>query len=173
MEEGFPVSFRPGQHAFAFGQDVEPRRTHRSRRARNRLGARRFVTDHALAARRLLAAHLELRLDERDEVAGVAGALRDRWKQLAQGYERRVDDGDVAMAADGLRRQDPCVGPLHDENARVDPELVRQLAVAHVHGDDHGRTALQEAVGESARRRAEIEAARTSHVEPKRVERAG
>ena len=80
-------------------------------------------------------------------------------------------DREVRGAADGLRRQRARVGALHDDDARVDAELVRELPVPDVDGDDPRGAALQQAIGEAAGRRPEIEATKAAHVERERVER--
>ncbi len=80
-------------------------------------------------------------------------------------------DREIRDAADGLRRQSARVGALHDDDARVDAELVSELSVPHVDGHDPGGAALQQTIGEAAGRRSEIEAAKAAHVDRERVER--
>ena len=94
------------------------------------------IAHDALAARGLFAADLELRLHERDELAAGAGAPRDRGEQLAEADERRVDDDEIAGPPTLLGLERSRVRPLQHDDARIDAQLVRELAVADVDRDD-------------------------------------
>ena len=75
------------------------------------------VADDALA--HLVAAGLELRLDQRDDVGAGPKHRRDDGKDVAQRDERDVDRHDVDRAGQIGERQVPRVEVLDDDDARV------------------------------------------------------
>ena len=107
----------------------------------------------------VLAAGFELGLDEED---GFALPLRFRRGERGDDGgkdEGRGDEADVhGEEADGCRREreelaggeEAGVGALEEGDAGVVAELVVDLAVAGVDGQDRGGAGLEEAVGEAA-----------------------
>jgi hypothetical protein len=78
---------------------------------------------------------------------------------------------EIDVAADGVRCHVDDVEAFEHRHSRVGADLRMQLAVADVERDDMGRAALQETVGESARRGAGIEGSHPGDVDRERVER--
>ena len=119
-------------------------------------------------------AGLELRLDERDDVAArdPAGA----WS--ATGPRTLSSEmNDTSMVArsigsgQGRRGQVAGVRPLHRDDAGVGAERFGELSAAHVESVDPARAALQQDVGEAAGRGADIERDEPGRVDPEGVER--
>ena len=111
----------PGSTLSLWARTLEARRRDGPRRAGDRRGAGGFVADDAARARRLLAADLELGLDQRDQSSASRGCKRGHGgHELVEADERGVDDREVDRAADGVRRQRARVGALHHDDARVD-----------------------------------------------------
>ena len=76
----------------------------------------------------------------------------------------------TSCGANGSEVEPADVRPLEDDHARVVANLRVQLPVADVERDDPRGPALQEDVGEPARRRADVEAVEARDVDPERVE---
>jgi hypothetical protein len=55
-------------------------------------------------------------------------------------------------------------------DAGVVPKLLRQLAIAHVHGYDVARASLEQAIGKASGRRPKVQAATFAHIEVEGVE---
>ena len=104
----------------------------------------------------VLAARLELRLDERDDLARLLEQGVGDGQDLRQRDEGDVDGGKVEGLADHLRRDCADVRALHVADARVGTQLPGQLAVADIDGVDLLRAVLQHAVSEAARRGADV-----------------
>ena len=69
------------------------------------------------------------------------------------------------------RAERPGVRPLHRDDPRIAAQRLGQLAAAHVDRVDPGRAALEQDVGEAARRGPDVEADEAGRVDPERVER--
>ena len=63
------------------------------------------------------------------------------------------------------------VGFFHDDDAAVLAEFPGELALADIHGKNFGRAVLQQAVGEAAGGRAEVERDQAGHVQLKMLQR--
>jgi hypothetical protein len=61
----------------------------------------------------------------------------------------------------------PGIGLFHDDNAGVVAEFPGELAPANVHGKNPGGTVLEQAIGKSARGRAEVERSEAGDVQLK------
>ncbi len=89
---------------------------------------------------------------------GDEGAIRDEegdgGKRLGEGGGRKV----------------ACVAAFHDHDARVLAELPGQLAAADVDGEDAGGSVLEEAVGEAAGGRAEVDGGEAGGVDVESLE---
>ena len=92
VHESFAVALRPFERAVACREHLEAGGLHVVGGALDGPRAHLGVAHDALAALGLLAADLELRLHERDELAARSEAADDRGEQLAEADERRVDD---------------------------------------------------------------------------------
>ena len=82
-----------------------------------------------------------------------------RGQHLGQRDERHVDHHQVGRIRQLARLELARVAPLDHRDARVLPQPPAQLAVSYVQRGDAGGAALQQAVGESARRGADVQAA--------------
>ena len=121
------------------------------------------------------AADLELRLDERDDVAadGRVEGGGGRRQHLRERDERDVDDGQAHGFREGAGRQAAGVRPFERDDPRVGAKLFGKLSATHVESIDTGRAALQQHVREPAGRRADVQADEPGRVDPERVERGG
>jgi hypothetical protein len=173
MQEHLAVSFRPREDAVLPLANLEARAFDRARDVGYGRGAQTFVANDAACSIGLLTADLELRLHERYERTALTRAVGYGGHELGEADERGVDDGDIRRAPDGLRCERSRVGSLHNDDTGVDAELVRELAVAHVHRDHRCGAALQEAIGKASGGCAQIEATASVDLDAKRVERSG
>ena len=134
------------------------------------------VVSHDAALADFGAAGLELRLHQDDH---VAAGVEERWddrEDETQRDERHVDrdDGEDARVWWKLiGSQRSRVHALDDGHSRVAAQLPIELAVADVEGDHAPRAALEEHVGESARRGADVQPEPFAHVDAKDVQRMG
>ena len=117
----------------------------------------RRVGDHAAAPVDLGPPGLELRLHEQDHRRPRLAQRHQHRDDHAQRDERHVDDHDVDRPADRVRRRVADVRPLEHHDPRVGADARVQLAVADVEGDDLAGARGQQAVGEPAGRRADVE----------------
>ena len=136
VEEGLAVPLGAGDDAVRFTAHREAHRLDRGARVGDGGRANDLVANDPPTARRLGAPHLELRLHERHERAAGACAAGERVGELREADERGVDDGEVRGAADVVGGSGAGVGALEVRDARIDAELLRELAVADVDGDD-------------------------------------
>ena len=93
-----------------------------------------------------------------------------RRQREPQRDEREIGDDEV----DRLRQLEALAGvdPLHHAHAFVAPQLPVELPFADIDGIDPRRAALQQTIGEPARRRSDIERDEARHVEAEVVQRA-
>jgi hypothetical protein len=70
-----------------------------------------------------------------------------------------------------LRVKPTGVGPLHRHDASVTTQRLGELSASHVESIDARRTALQQDIGESAGRRANIEADPAGRIDVKGIQR--
>ena len=113
---------------------------------------------HDTAFADLTLTDLELRFDQRQDGGVRLHKLKDSRYDNSEGNKRNVDRDEVDRFADGFKGQVADVGPFEDSNARVLSQFPRQLAIADIDGVNFVRAVLEEAVGETARGRAHIEA---------------
>ncbi len=114
---------------------------------------------------------LELRLHEHE---GVPAGLEQ--PQHGRNGDPDADEGDVADEQVGRERQlgeRAGVRPLEHGHARVVPELRVELPVADVDRGDARRPVLEEAVGEAARRGAEVDGGASLDPDVDELERVG
>ena len=128
---------------------------------------------HHAAAAHALAADLELGLDQGEQVEPLGRRAHHRGQHLGQRDERHVDHHQVGRLRQLSRLELPRVAPLDHGHPRVLAQPPAQLAVSYVQRGDAGSTALQQAVGESARRGAHVQAGSAGGVDPEGVERVG
>ena len=128
------------------------------------------IADDAAPAN-LAAPGLELRLDQGDGV--TAGFQVGKW--LGQG-QRKGDKGHIdnqQVHRLGQLEGKARVQLLDADDAGIAAQGVGELAVAHVNGVDAGCAALQQAVGETAGRRANVEGDEARRVDGEVVEGVG
>ena len=130
----------------------------------------RVADDAALAD--VLAAGLELRLHQQHEL-GIGGGEREQvGRDGPQRDEREVGDAQVGRRIDRARLELAHVRALHHRDARVVAQRPRELTAADVDRDDVRGAVPQQAVGEAARRRADVDRAGAGDVDRERGERA-
>ena len=112
---------------------------------------------HDAALADALWAHLELRLDERNEERAGSGKLQRRSQRLDQGDEADVGGDGANRLGHRLARQPPCVEPFERHDARVGLQAGVQLAVADVGRINLCRAAIEQHLREAAGRGADIE----------------
>ena len=170
MHEDLAVALAAGDRRRCHADDAEPARREVVRYGDHGGRARLHVTHHATFADGL-APGLELRLDERDDVAAIA-QLCERWrKRETQRDERDVGDHEIHGLFDGhtLAR----VHALVDDDARVLAQAPIELALPDVDGVHARGSALQQHIGEATGRRADVDGDLSGHVEAERVEGTG
>src|ERR1700730_4250210 len=126
------------------------------------------IAHHAPLAYRAFA-DFELGFDQRHNVAGWAQQVPNPRQHQPQGDERDVEDGQVGRHWQLIEVSD--VDPLHHGYAWILPEAPRQLTVADVDCDHARRPALEEDVGETAGRRADIERGPAGRIDREGIER--
>ncbi len=137
-------------------------------------GAHRLIADHAPAAVGFGLAGLELRLDERDQDPAGLDPRPDGGQHGQEGNERKVHHDGVELRprqADGVEAAG--VDLLEIGDARIGPEPGVELAPADVHADDGRGAALERAIGEPARRGADVEDVGPPQVERKALQGGG
>ena len=116
----------------------------------------RRVADDAVVRPAL--AGLELGLHEGDDRAPAGPrVVATGPRTLSSEMNDDVDDREVDRLGQGRGGQGARVRPLHRDDARVATERLGELAATHVESVDAARAALQQDVGEAARRGADIE----------------
>ena len=120
MDERFDVSLRAGERAVRSSEEREACVLHLLFDTLDRTRAERFVLDHAAGLRGLFAADLELRLDERDELAARFRDARDRGQELPEADEGRIDDDEIGEAADLIGLERLRVRSFEDQHAWID-----------------------------------------------------
>ena len=123
-------------------------------------------------------AGLELRLDQAHDLAVRRQLGLDTAQDPRQRDERDVDYGQ----ADSLRQSqrilmvwiEPAgVRPLHRNHSGVTTQRLGKLSASHVESIDARSTALQQDIGEAARRRPNVEAHAPGRIDLKGIERGG
>ena len=109
---------------------------------------RRVDNDAALADPSL--ADLELRFDEGQDQPVPLHEPENSGNDDLEGNERGIDRDEIDPLPDSVGGQVADVRALDDDDPRVLAELPGHLPVADIHGVDPGRTALQQAVRETA-----------------------
>ena len=126
------------------------------------------VADDALLRSAL--AGLELGLHEGDYMPGVGQGVWDGGEDLVERDERDVDDREVDGVGQGRGGQGARVGPLERGDAGIATQGLGELSATHVESVDVARAALQQDVGEAARRGADIQRGHAARIDPERVE---
>ncbi len=133
------------------------------------LGMECRVTDNAFFPD-LAPARLKLGLEEREKIAAGRNNISKRWNYLEDRNERDVHDDDVRKLGQIITDEMPGIF-FDQDDARIVPEPAVNLADIDVHGIDLGRTSLEKAVRETARRRANIGTRPTLYVKMEGIER--
>ena len=87
--------------------------------------------------------------------------------------KRKLRTGTGCGTGEGAGREEARIGAFHQANAGIVAQLHGDLAESGVDGGHVGRAALQQAIGESSRRRAHIEARAPAHIDVPMIEGAG
>ncbi len=119
------------------------------------------------------AADLELRLDQRQQQPPGGKVRQQRRHDLGQRDEGDVDDDEIERPIEGVGGEIARVHPLANFDPRVVAHLEIEQAVADVDGGDVRGAALQEAVGETSGRGADVEAAPAGRIDREMFERGG
>ncbi len=119
------------------------------------------------------AAGLELRFDEEDEVGVGHRAASQRRGDREEGDEGEVGDGERYRTVHVIRVEVPHVHPVHRAHPRVRTQRPRELAATDVDREHLRGTALEQAVGEAARRGARVESPAAGDGDGEGVERGG
>ncbi len=117
------------------------------------------IADHPRAFVGLRFAGLELRFDQRDDSTARFQQCNGSGKNFTQRNEGAINHHQISACKtyrELRRRKSASVGLFHDHHPRVAAELPCQLPLAHVHCVHPRRAALQETIGETARRGAEV-----------------
>lgn len=117
----------------------------------------RWVGDHPTTSVDLGASRFELRLDQEHHRSTRLAHRDERIDDQSERDERQVTDDDIDLTAEHVGVDPPHVGPFQIDDTRVGAESLVQLPATDVDGEDARRSALQNAVGEAARRRTSIE----------------
>src|SRR5229473_6574030 len=115
-------------------------------------------------------ADLELRLDQRHDIARRAEQLADARQHQPQGNERDVDHGQIRW--DWQPIQVPDVDPLHQGDPWVLAQGPSELAIADIDRDHPCGAPLQQEVGKTPGRCADIEDDSSCRVDAKGIKRA-
>ena len=119
----------------------------------------------------LVAARLELRLHERDHIGVCGEERRQRRQDVPQRDERHIDRHQIGRVGHVVFRQPARVHALADEHPRIGAKSPIELAVSDIDRDDGGGAALEQHVGESARRGADVQRAAAGGKDAEGVER--
>src|SRR5262245_46072779 len=133
---------------------------------------RRLVAHYA-ALPDLFAPDLELRFDERDHESGREKERRDDRKDSGQRDERNINGAEVEAVGEIVRREVTSVDVLSQFAAAVLAQPPIQLAAPDIDGDDSRRASLEQAIGKTARRSANVETDFPFRFDPEMVERGG
>src|SRR5215467_1902198 len=128
------------------------------------------IADHATLAD-VLAPHLELRLDERDNLAPRSEDTKRRRQNLFERDERDIDDGERRLVAEDARVERARIRVLHHDHALILAQTGVELAGADVDRVHTRGALLEQAIGEPARRGADVQTDSPGHLDLEVVER--
>ena len=113
---------------------------------------------------------LELGLDQGQAVEPLGRAAEHGRQDLGQRDERDVDHDQVRRVGQLVGTQRARVAPFDDRHPRIGAEPPGKLAVGDIHRDDVRNPGLEQAVGEPARRGADVERPPPRHRNGERVQ---
>ena len=128
---------------------------------------------HDAALAHPLAPDLELRLDHGQRVEALRAAGEHGGQHLGQGDEGEVGDHEVGGVGQVAGDEVAGVRALDHRDAIVGAQRPVELTIGDVEGDHVGRAALQQAVGEAARRGPDVQAPAPGDVDARRLQRVG
>src|SRR3954471_149117 len=102
----------------------------------------------------------KLRFEQRDELSGGTRQCNGGRNNFFERNKRTIYDNEIDRRIRGRKLsggERASVRFFQDEHARVLTQLPRKLAVTHIDGIDFCGAMLQQAIGESARGRAEVQ----------------
>lgn len=124
------------------------------------------VTDHPPLPN-LPATNFKLRLDQGYQLGAGREQRQSRRQHLVEGDEGGINDAQIGVCAESSRFQVPDVGAFQADHPRIDAEFPGQLAVTDIDGKNLCRAMLQQAVGETAGRGADIKGCPADHLDGK------
>ncbi len=110
-----------------------------------------------------VAPHLELRLDQDDEIRRRPGTRPQGGQHQPQGDERQIGHHQVDRPTDLVGGEIADVGAFQHHDPWIGPQLPRQLAVADVHRDDLTGVVAQQHVGETTGGRPGVQTPASAH----------
>ena len=119
----------------------------------------------------VLAARLELRLDQCDEPRRGGGERQHTWQNQTQRNETDVADDRSRRRFEQCAREFARIEPFVNNDSAVAPQSRVDLSMADVDRINPPRAARQHDIGEAAGRGANIETVETMRIETERVER--
>jgi hypothetical protein len=126
-----------------------------------------WIGDEAASAD-VPASGLELWLHERHDVSGRCEQRRDDRKNMPQGNKRDVDGHDACAVTKSRQitwLERSRIRTFDHRDARLGPQLPVQLTSAHIDGNHMTRARLEEDVGETASRCADVDRQSACHVD--------
>src|SRR2546428_4573232 len=170
MQEELMIPLRASQRRSGDAEDVPAAKHHVTRQALDRRPVMYRVADDA-ALPDMLPSDLELRLHQSDDFPARGEDAEHRGKDLLERDERHIDDRERGLLAEDPRVEGPRVGVFHHDDALVFAEPRVELARADVHGVYARGATLEQAVGESAGRSADVQADTSGHLDLEAVDR--
>ena len=168
-EQKFDVPLSAGDRRDGVGADLEAERARGGAHLGQRARPRRLVA-HDPPFSDVGPPHLELRLDRARSPAPPAWPTAAAPAAPAQRDERHVDD-DRSTRAGSRSGGAVRMSSVDHPHPRIRRHLPVELPVPHVDAVDARRPALQQAVGETARRRPDVERGEPARIDAERVER--
>ena len=128
---------------------------------------------HDAAFPHLPLADFELRLDEGDERGARCRQRQDGGKNFFERDEAGVAGDEIGGLRHLFAAELAGVYAFEHDDARIVAEFPGELAAPHVHGIDLGGAALEQHVGEAARRGADVEADHALGIDGETIEAVG
>src|SRR4029077_19733223 len=89
----------------------------------------------------------------------------------SQRDKRNVDHAKINQLRDLFARKESCIHFFHHHHTRIVPQFPSQLTMTNVDREYFRRAALQQEIGKSPRRRANVERGLSLNIDSKKVER--
>lgn len=151
----FNIALRPGDRAFDNALDLPPAAFQPFAHFITHPPMKRRVTDHPALAH-FLARNLELRFDQRDQLALPRGQFEWALQNFCKADEARIAYNPANRRGDMLIRQDTRAGLLVYRDAGLLPQLPGELVGPAINRKDMLSPVGQQHIGKAAGRRADI-----------------